>query len=111
MIAEQNRTDEAVVQPLRSMCMGQGQAVFDAQVQALLGRRDASGQLPGIACPTLVMTGEHDSWSPPSQHEAIAAAIPHATLSIIAGAGHMLTVERPAAVNAAIAGWLAHPLS
>ncbi len=111
MIAPQNRDDESIVGPLRAMCLDQGQAAFDAQVQALLTRDDAANLLPGIACPTLVMTGEHDVWSPPSQHEAIAAAIPNATLSIIADAGHMLTVEQPTAVNDAIATWLARPVS
>ena len=111
MIAAQNRDDESIHGPLRAMCLDQGQAAFDAQVQALLRRRDASGQLPDITCPTLVMTGEHDAWSPPSRHEAIAAAIPGATLSIIAGAGHMVTMEQPTAVNDTIAAWLARPVS
>ena len=38
---------------------------------------------------------------------AIAAAIPHARLALVHGCGHMLTMEKPAEVNAALAAWLA----
>jgi pimeloyl-ACP methyl ester carboxylesterase len=65
--------------------------------------------LPTIACPTLVMTGELDAWSPPAQHEAIASAIPNSRLVIVPGAGHMLLREAPEEVNEAIASWLQMP--
>lgn len=109
MIADGHRSDPAVAGPLRSMCVAQGQAVWEAQVAALLGRQEAESLLPTITCPTLVMTGEHDAWSPPDQHREFAAAIPGAELAIIPGAGHMLTWEAPDAVNTAIARWLDRP--
>ena len=37
----------------------------------------------------------------------MAAAIPGSTLTIVEGAGHMLPLEAPEALNQAIAGWLA----
>jgi pimeloyl-ACP methyl ester carboxylesterase len=55
------------------------------------------------------MTGELDTWSPPAQHAAIAAAIPDSELVIVPGAGHMIQLEAPEAVNSAIARWLARP--
>jgi len=79
---------------------------FDAQINALLHRPDAAALLPAIQCPTLVLTGRDDSWSGPAQHEAMAAAIPHAQLVIVEHSGHMCTMERPQAVSAALAGWL-----
>ncbi|HWK41321.1 MAG TPA: alpha/beta fold hydrolase [Croceibacterium sp.] len=106
MVADRNRADEALYGPMRQMCLDQGQAVFDAQIAALLGRPEQESLLPRIACPTLVITGELDSWSPPAQHRAIAAAIPGSTVTIVEGAGHMLPLEAPAAVNQAIADWL-----
>ncbi len=81
-------------------------AQYAAQIQALLNRPDAASQLPGIQCPTLVLTGREDSWSGPAQHEAMAAAIPGARLVIVEHSGHMCTMEQPAAVNAALAEWL-----
>ena len=109
MVAEGNRTDPAIYPPMWEMAVSMGQKVFDAQIAALLGRPEVDALLPTIACPTLVMTGENDQWAPPSQHEQIAAAMPNAQLVIVPGAGHMIQMEAPGAVNAAIADWLARP--
>jgi pimeloyl-ACP methyl ester carboxylesterase len=109
MLASANRADPALYDPLRAMCMEQGQARFEQDIAALLGRPDATDLLPSIACPVLVMTGALDGWAPPEQHRQIAAAIPQASLTIVPDAGHMLPLEAPQAVNAAIAGWLSLP--
>ncbi len=79
---------------------------FAAQIHALLSRRDAAPQLPGITCPTLVLCGREDSWSGPAQHETMAAAIPGAQLTIVEHCGHMCTMEQPQAVSEALAAWL-----
>ena len=81
-------------------------AQFAAQINALLARRDAAPQLAGLACPTLVLCGRDDAWSPPAQHETMQAAIPGATLSIIEHCGHMCTMEQAQAVTEALALWL-----
>jgi pimeloyl-ACP methyl ester carboxylesterase len=109
MVAEAHRADPQIYPPLRQMNLEAGQAVFDAQIHALINRAETESLLPQIACPTLVMTGELDTWSPPAQHAAIAAAIPNSELVIVPGAGHMIQLEAPDAVNAAIARWLARP--
>jgi pimeloyl-ACP methyl ester carboxylesterase len=111
MVAEAHRADPAIYAPLEAMCLDQGQAMFDAQIKALLTRPDVTALLGQIACPTLVLTGEHDGWAPPAQHEAIAKAIPTAELVIVPGAGHMVQFEAPEEVNAAITRWLARPTS
>jgi len=110
MVAEANRAKPAIYEPLRQMNVEAGQEVFDAQIHALVNRPEVESLLPQIACPTLVMTGENDTWSSPAQHEAIAAAIPNSELVIVPGAGHMIQLEAPDAVNTAIAGWLARPV-
>jgi len=79
---------------------------FAAQINALLNRPDAAPLLPTLQCPTLVLTGRQDSWSGPAQHEAMAAAIPNATLAIIEHSGHMCTMEQPQAVSEALGTWL-----
>ncbi len=81
-------------------------AQYAAQINALLNRFDAAPLLPGITCPTLVLTGCQDAWSGPAQHEAMAAAIPGAQLVIVEDSGHMTTMEQPQAVSAALAAWL-----
>ncbi len=108
MIAPANR-NPALVEPLRRMCIDAGTAVFAAQIEALLARPPVEALLPTIACPVLVAVGSEDGWSPPDQHRTIAAAIPDARLTVIAGAGHMLPAEAPDDLNKAIAGWLARP--
>ena len=109
MVAEANRANKALYGPMRQMCLDQNQAIFDAQIEALLGRPEQERLLGAITCPALVMTGALDGWSAPAQHEAIAARIADSTLVIVPGAGHMLPLEAPEAVNQAIAAWLHKP--
>jgi pimeloyl-ACP methyl ester carboxylesterase len=111
MVAEANRARPEIYEPLRQMNLAAGQQVFDAQIHALVNRAEMESLLPQITCPALVMTGELDTWAPPAQHEAIAAAIPNSELVIVPGAGHMIQLEAPEAVNAAIARWLERPAS
>lgn len=81
-------------------------AQYAAQINALLTRPDAAPLLPGITCPTLVLTGRQDAWSGPAQHEAMAAAIPGAQLVIVEDSGHMTTMEQSQVVSKALADWL-----
>lgn len=80
---------------------------FAAQIRALLARPDAAPLLTGIACPTLVLCGRDDAWSPPLQHQAMHAAIAGSSLCLVDHCGHMSTMERPAEVSIAMADWLA----
>jgi pimeloyl-ACP methyl ester carboxylesterase len=79
---------------------------FGAQINALLHRPDATSLLPDIQCPTLVLCGREDVWSPPSQHAAMRDAIAGAQLCVIDCCGHMSTMEQPQAVNQALWAWL-----
>ena len=107
MLHPQRRTDPAFVAPLAAMIAGRAVAGFRRQQEALLSRPDARPVLAMLRCPTLVLTGREDEWSPPAQHEAIAAAVPGSTLVIVPAAGHFAPLEQPAAVNAAMRDWLA----
>lgn len=109
MVAEANRAKPGIYEPLRQMNLEAGQDVFDAQIHALVNRAEMESLLPQVACPALVMTGELDTWAGPGQHRKIAAAIPNSELVIVPGAGHMIQLEAPDAVNAAIASWLERP--
>ncbi len=84
-------------------------AQFAAQINALLTRPDAAPVLAGITCPTLVLTGRQDAWSPPEQHQAMVDAMHtvRAELVVLEDCGHMSTMEQPDAVNAAFSRWLA----
>ena len=53
--------------------------------------------------PSLVLAGEKDLLTPYAHSEAIAAALPSARLRILEDTGHLLMLERPHAVNEALA--------
>ncbi len=79
---------------------------FAAQIKALLNRPDAASLLPTIQCPTLLLCGREDVWSPPAQHAAMRDAITDAQLCVIEQCGHMSTMEQPQAVNEALGAWM-----
>ncbi|MBX3608153.1 MAG: alpha/beta hydrolase [Piscinibacter sp.] len=79
---------------------------FAAQIEALLARPDATALLGQIRCPTLLLCGREDGWSPPARHEFMHAHIAGASLTILEQCGHMSTMEQPQAVTAALADWL-----
>lgn len=94
---------------LRAMVCRATPAIFRGQVRALLDRPDAAAVLPTIRCPVLVARGRQDAWSPLSQHEAIAAAVPHSKLVVFEDGGHMAPMEAAAAVTEALAAWMRQP--
>jgi pimeloyl-ACP methyl ester carboxylesterase len=106
MVHEPNRLTPGLMDTLWRMCSDAGLDTFERQMRALLARPEIESLLPTIRCPAFVATGSDDVWAPPAQHEAIAAAIMGATLTIIPDAGHMVPVEQPEALTQALARWL-----
>lgn len=70
-------------------------------------RPDVRQQLAEIAVPALVVVGEEDAISPPTEMAEIAAALPDATFVEIPTAGHMSPLENPGDFNAALLDFLA----
>jgi len=54
------------------------------------------------AAETLVLCGDKDLLTPPHNSQVMADALPDAELHLVPGAGHMVILERPAVVNAAL---------
>ncbi len=73
-----------------------------AGLVAMRDRPDRRGELPLIACPTLVIVGAEDALTPPAEAAAMAAAIPGARLVELPGAGHLSCLEAPGAFAAAL---------
>ncbi|RZA35349.1 MAG: alpha/beta fold hydrolase [Lysobacteraceae bacterium] len=107
MLAPRHREDPALVQAVFDMVGRMSGAIYAAQTRALLARPDATGVLKGIACPTLVLCGMEDGWSPPERHRQMAELAPRAVLRLIDDCGHMSMMEQPDAVLAALREWLA----
>ncbi|MDQ2754809.1 MAG: alpha/beta hydrolase [Actinomycetota bacterium] len=61
-----------------------------------------AGTLRGIAVPTTVVTGDSDHVVAPTVSGRLAAAISGAELVRVAGAGHLLPLDRPEAVASAV---------
>jgi pimeloyl-ACP methyl ester carboxylesterase len=70
--------------------------------RAMAGRADSTPLLGDIRVPTLVIVGEEDPTTPPSEAAAIAQAVHGARLVQIPGAGHFSNMEQPDAFNAAV---------
>jgi pimeloyl-ACP methyl ester carboxylesterase len=98
--------DPGLVARYLAMVLRAGAEALIRQNEAVMARPDLRAQLPGIACPVLVMVGEADQLTPPEHAREIAAAVPGARLEVLPGAGHMLSWEQPARVNALLLAWL-----
>ena len=69
-------------------------------LSAMRDREDSEALLETLAgIPTLVMAGEADSLTPPSQARSMADAIAGAQVAIISGAAHLPPVEQPEATT------------
>ncbi len=79
---------------------------FAAQIRALLERPDRTDLLANLHLPTLLLCGSNDSWSPLARHDDMARLIAGSQLVAVPECGHMSTMERPAAVAAALLAWL-----
>ena len=80
-------------------------AISDA-LESLASRPDSRPTLAGISCPTLVVVGDEDALTPLPMAQTMASGIPGATLVVLPRAGHLSSVEQPAAFDAALHGWL-----
>ena len=74
--------------------------------ETIRDRVDSRPTLPTIDVPVLVLVGDEDRLTPPADAEAMAAALPNARLTRIAGAGHLAPLERPDAVAAELLAFL-----
>lgn len=106
MVHPSRLSDSALMAAILDMIDRRTPDFYAAQIRAMLGRPDATAVLPQIHCPTLVLCGREDTWSPLERHRRLAALIPASTLTIIEDCGHMSTLEQPDAVNAALRWWL-----
>ena len=109
MVEPARLRDAVLIEAIVAMFERRSAGIFAQQITALLNRPDATPALRAVRLPTLVSCGRADTWSPPSQHEQIAALVPGAQLRVIDGAGHMCTMERPEAVAQLLLDWLRAP--
>lgn len=76
---------------------------------ALNARDDLLPDLSAIRVPALVLVGAEDRSLSPERSRRLARALPHASLVEIPAAGHLSSLEQPAAVTAAMLDFLRDP--
>lgn len=79
--------------------VSQTPAFVARQAIASLNASDSRSRLGDISVPTLVVVGDEDIITPPSESRVLARGIPGSRLEIIAAAGHFPMLEQPSAFN------------
>lgn len=79
---------------------------IDDAIESLLTRPDSTPLLASITCPTLVICGEEDALTDVEVHTRMHQAITGSTLAVVPRAGHLSSLEQPAAWNGAVAQFL-----
>ena len=95
-------TQPEVIAAVRKVVESTSPAAIAAAQRGMAARPDVTDLLPQIDVPTLALCGAEDAISPLPEMRKIAEAIPNAEFVEIPDAGHMTTMENPAAVNEAL---------
>lgn len=99
-------TKPEVVAAVRRAVEQTSPASIAAAQRGMAGRPDVTGTLPSIQLPTLILVGALDAISTRDEMRSMAGAIPNAKFAEIPNAGHMTTMENPAAVNESLMSFL-----
>lgn len=105
LYAPENLLDKAFVEEIitheTSNKYPQSASSFKRQAQACL-THDASTLVSQINCPTLIMTGEKDKYYTPELAYELASKIKSAQAVVIPNAAHMIQIEQPELLCAAL---------
>jgi pimeloyl-ACP methyl ester carboxylesterase len=85
---------------------GAGKPGFVQGLEAILDY-NIRERLPEIACPTLIVWGDHDRLITVRDADVFAELIPNSRKVVFADTGHVAMLERPAAFNALLKDFLA----
>ena len=89
------QNEPELVKKTRDMMIRQPIRGIAAAARGMAERPDTTDVLESITCPVLVVCGEDDASSPPSEMLEIAQLIPNSTFMEIPKAGHLPPVETP----------------
>jgi pimeloyl-ACP methyl ester carboxylesterase len=109
LVSAGSQSDEAIKAKVLGMMREVGPEAYVRQQRAIMGRPDSRPLLPGIEIPTLVLVGEEDAITPPEVAREMAEMIEWASMVVVPGAGHLSTLDKPAAVTRALRLWLEGP--
>ena len=101
------RLHAPVADKVMAMAERVGADAYLRQQRAILSRPDSRPMLPALRLPVTIIVGDEDVLTPPSEAEAMHAAIPGSALHILPGCGHMSAMEEPDSVTQLLREWLA----
>lgn len=102
-LSPEREKDADLVERIRQMSVRLGADTF--RRQASIGRSGDTDQLGQIPCPTLIVAGSRDRLRSIDEAEELARGIPDAQM-ITFDTGHMIPLEAPSALAAAIVKFL-----
>lgn len=107
MLTARTRAENGeLVEFVRTMMVGTPVEGIVGALHALRDRPDSTETLTALQIPALVLAGGSDELIPPAEAERMHAAISGSQLEIVPDAAHLLNLEQPEAVNAAMMAFL-----
>ncbi|MFO0603818.1 MAG: alpha/beta fold hydrolase [Polyangiales bacterium] len=97
---------EALRAEVRALGAAQSREAVTFALLAMRDRPDRGDVAAALDVPALVLAGSRDEITPPKEMRALAASMRRARFEELEGAGHLSSLERPAAFNAALEGFL-----
>lgn len=94
---------------IRDMARSFGADTYARHSRAMMRRPDQQRTLRTAMVQAFAICGAADTLAPVKRHEFMADLMPHAQLRVIEDAGHLPSVEAPAALTAALTEWLCAP--
>jgi 3-oxoadipate enol-lactonase len=91
-----------IVDHVRRLIERQTNAGVRGAIARLRDRPDSTSLLPEISVPVLIMVGEEDEVTPPTEADNMKAQLEDARVVRIPEAGHLACLENPAAFNAGL---------
>jgi len=99
-------TDKTLTDNIMAQAESVGQAAFLRQQKAILGRRDFRPLLPTAKMPSLVLCGEQDALTPPSEAAEMASLLPDVRMVVLPDCGHLPPMEKPQETGSLLRQWL-----
>ena len=93
--ATSHRERPSLAGTVRAMIEGNSADAIAGALEAIMGRPDSTPLLRSITVPTLVLCGDEDVLTPPSDSEALHRGIRGSRFAILPGAGHLSNIEVP----------------